>query len=70
MLISVRSVPAGCANACMSRADEVARDTLAQSHQYPVHRNSEGVQATTASLLMLIGNGSVSLVNTVTALRD
>lgn len=47
----------------MSRADEVARDTLAPSHQHQMHPNSDEVQATIASLLMLTGNGNVSLVD-------
>lgn len=49
----------------MSKADEVARDTLDLSHQRPTHLSSGEAQVTPALLLMLIGNGNVSFVDTV-----
>jgi hypothetical protein len=47
----------------MSKADEVARDTLDLSHQYPIHLSSGEAQVTPALLLMSVGNGNVSIVD-------
>lgn len=63
MLISAHSVSTGSASACTSKADEVARDILAPNHHYPTRLSNDEVQVTTASLLMLIVNGNVSLVD-------
>ena len=49
----------------MSKADEVAQDTLAPSHQFPMRRNSDGVQVIIASPLMLIAIGNVSLADAI-----
>lgn len=54
----------------MLKADEVARDILAPSHQRPTHLNSDEAQVTTASLQMLIESGNVSHIITVPSLRD
>lgn len=63
ILIGIRSVSTGKANVCMSKADEVARDTLAPSHQPPMRHNSDEVRVTIASPPMLIENGNVSLAD-------
>jgi hypothetical protein len=54
----------------MLKADGVAPDTLALSHQYPIHLSSGEAQATTASLLMWTENGNVSHVITVPSHQD
>lgn len=47
----------------MSKADEVARDTLDPSHQHPMRLNNDEVRVTIASPPMLIENGNVSLTD-------